>query len=76
MKIKSVLSLSLCMTMMMSVPAHAESRLIGDVDGDGEVGITDATIIQRSFSVILSESKHLSLLHPQLPMLTAIIQLR
>ena len=47
MKIKSVLSVTLCMTMMMSVSAHAESHLIGDVDGDGEVGITDATVIQR-----------------------------
>ena len=47
MKIKSVLSLSLCMVMMMSVSVHAESRLLGDVDGDGEISITDATIIQR-----------------------------
>ena len=47
MKIKSVLSLSLCMAMMMSVSAHAESRMLGDVDGDGEISITDATVIQR-----------------------------
>ncbi len=47
MKIKSVLSISLCMAMMMSVSVKAESRLLGDVDGDGEVSITDATIIQR-----------------------------
>ena len=47
MKFKSVLSGFICMAMIMSVSAHAESRLIGDVDGDGEVGITDATVIQR-----------------------------
>ena len=34
MKIKSVLSLSLCMAMMMSVSVRAESRILGDVDGD------------------------------------------
>ena len=47
MKIKSVLSLSLCIAMMMTVSVHAESRLLGDVDGDGEISITDATFIQR-----------------------------
>ena len=47
MKIKSVLSLSLCMAMMMSVSVRAESRMLGDVDGDGEISITDATVIQR-----------------------------
>ena len=47
MKIKSVLSLSLCMVMMMSVSVRAESRMLGDVDGDGEISITDATFIQR-----------------------------
>ncbi len=47
MKIKSVLSLSLCMAMMMSVSVHAKSRMLGDVDSDGEISITDATIIQR-----------------------------
>ena len=47
MKIKSVLSLSLCMAMMMSVSVKAESRMLGDVDGDGEISITDATVIQR-----------------------------
>ncbi len=45
--IKSVLSLSLCMAMMMSVSVRAESRMLGDVDGDGEISITDATFIQR-----------------------------
>ena len=33
--------------MMMSVSVHAESRMLGDVDGDGEISITDATVIQR-----------------------------
>ena len=33
--------------MMMSVSAHAESKMLGDVDGDGEITITDATFIQR-----------------------------
>ena len=47
MKFMSVLSVSLCMAMMISISAHAESRLLGDVDGDGEVSISDATIIQR-----------------------------
>ena len=47
MKIKSVLSLSLCMAMMMSVSVRAESRMLGDVDGDGGISITDATVIQR-----------------------------
>lgn len=47
MKIKSVLSVSLCMAMMMSVSVKAESKLLGDVDDDGEVSIADATIIQR-----------------------------
>ncbi len=47
MKIKSVLSLSLCMAMMMSVSVYAESCILGDVDGDGEISITDATVIQR-----------------------------
>lgn len=47
MKFRSVLSVSLCMAMMISISAHAESRLLGDVDGDGEVSISDATIIQR-----------------------------
>ena len=47
MKIKSVLSLSLCMAMMMSVSVHAESRMLGDIDGDGEISITDVTVIQR-----------------------------
>ena len=47
MKIKSVLSLSLCMAMMMSVSVKAENRVLGDVDGDGEISITDATFIQR-----------------------------
>ena len=47
MKVKSVLSLSLCMAMMMSVSVRAESRILGDVDGDGEISITDATFIQR-----------------------------
>ena len=47
MKFMSVLSVTLCMTMMLSMSAEAESRLIGDVDGDGEIGITDATVIQR-----------------------------
>ena len=47
MKIKSVLSLSLCIAMMMTVSVHAQSRILGDVDGDGEIGITDATVIQR-----------------------------
>ena len=45
MKFMSVLSVTLCMTMMLSMSAEAESRLIGDVDGDGEIGITDATVI-------------------------------
>ena len=35
------------MAMMMSVSVKAESRILGDVDGDGEISITDATIIQR-----------------------------
>ena len=47
MKYKSVITVSLCIAMMMSVSAHAESRLTGDVDGDGEVAVADATIIQR-----------------------------
>ena len=47
MKIKSVLSLSLCMAMMMSVSVRADSKMLGDVDGDGEISITDATVIQR-----------------------------
>ena len=47
MKIKSVLSLSLCMAMMMSVSVRADSKTLGDVDGDGEISITDATFIQR-----------------------------
>lgn len=47
MKVKSVLSLSLCMAMVMSVSVRAESRMLGDVDGDGEISITDATVIQR-----------------------------
>lgn len=47
MKIRSVLSISLCMAMMMSIPVHAESRMLGDVDCDGEISITDATVIQR-----------------------------
>ena len=47
MKIKSVLYLLLCMAMMMSVSVHAESRMLGDVNNDGEISITDATVIQR-----------------------------
>ena len=47
MKIKSVLSLSLCMAMMMSVSVHADSKMLGDVDSDGEITITDVTFIQR-----------------------------
>ncbi len=47
MKIKSILSLSLCMAMMMSVSVRAESKMLGDVDNDGEITITDATFIQR-----------------------------
>ena len=47
MKIKSVLYLSLCMAMMMSVSVHAESKMLGDVDCDGEISITDAAVIQR-----------------------------
>ena len=35
------------MAMMMSVSVRAESRMLGDVDGDGEISITDATVIQR-----------------------------
>ena len=47
MKIKSVLSLSLCMAMMMSVSVKAESRMLGDIDGDGKVTAKDALKLQK-----------------------------
>ena len=47
MKIKSVLALSLCTAMLISVAVKAETKPTGDVDGDGDLSITDATVIQR-----------------------------
>ncbi|MBR4172802.1 MAG: hypothetical protein IKR46_00325, partial [Clostridia bacterium] len=49
--IKKVLSLLLCFTMMFSciIIADAEDKtpVMGDADGDGEVSMTDVTLVQR-----------------------------
>ena len=40
------------MAMMMSVSVHAQSKMLGDVDGDGEIGIKTPVAVTTSVADI------------------------